>query len=50
MRERALRDKRSILFNAQEEGLAQGIAKGQAAIILKRQLLRRYGLLSADSR
>ena len=52
MRERALRDERSELGAARDEGLEEGLAKGIAkgeATVLERQLRRRFGPLSDDT-
>ena len=49
VRERALRDQRSELHGAREEGREEGIALGEATI-LERQLRRRFGPVSEATR
>jgi hypothetical protein len=52
VRERALRDERSELGAARDEGLEEGLAKGIAkgeATVLERQLRRRFGPLGDDT-
>ena len=49
VRERALRDERSELRTAREEGREEGIEAGMTSL-LERQLTRRFGPLAEDDR